>query len=248
MHRVLISLCISIPSAEYSSTTGILISHSFSLCPPDVLLAEFRVAATVISSFWSCRLVFPPPQDEIRQVSWLSYLRRSHVPLTIRPHRELEHDLVPEWRAKYLDYKVLFSLISPVAFVSLNRLTVDSAREEKAQSHYTRTSEIHPQSEPYLASTRRNVEFPSRSSFSAFASPRQTSRNHRPRLQCINTAEKPCVDVAVPGPAQRTPTITGPWFSVLGQQRRNIREHCCDAAWSSRLIRRGIPPTARSCH
>ena len=63
--------------------------------------------------FLSCPAIAPFVHDEIRQVrSFLPFLATLGIPQwLIGWNRELEQDLVPEWRAKYLDYKVRLDVL-----------------------------------------------------------------------------------------------------------------------------------------
>lgn len=55
--------------------------------------------------------------------------------LTLVSYRELEQDLVPEWRAKYLDYKVRLNSVLPGLESVLTAYTI--GRQEEGQGDYS---------------------------------------------------------------------------------------------------------------
>jgi hypothetical protein len=60
-------------------------------------------------------------------------------PLLISSSRELEADLVPEWRTKYLNYKAcsrMFFTVDSFRRRIFLRLTSISARQEEVESHH----------------------------------------------------------------------------------------------------------------
>lgn len=75
------------------------------------------------------------------------------IPVADAIRRELEQELVPEWRAKYLDYKVspkVFFCCITMQDVALISLHLD--REEESQSHHARPTEVPSQSpDPILS-------------------------------------------------------------------------------------------------
>lgn len=133
---------------------------------------------------------------------------------TTNKAREIERDLVPEWRLKYLDYKVRIQ--GTWLALALGALVnVPTGREEETQSHRSRTSKRKPDAAPSPARYKQPTGPRRRRSQVLFPESRQLgprderSRRHtRPRerrpAQCSHRAQwqpQPRPHVLEPPPA-----------------------------------------------
>lgn len=168
------------------------------------------------------------------------------IPVADSINRELEQELVPEWRAKYLDYKV--SKLDFTMSYRTNKAYIDW--QEEGEGHCSRPTEDTPQSARAIFSTARSYP-PWRVAVAIDAILLGSTNSQRRSGWTSDTRTIRCprdTHVTLQSKAPRRATAAAePDIAICGYHGKLWQYHCdTTVAWTG--VRCGVLRASRPCN